>query len=295
MRRQKHRLIAILIQSICMMMFFGQCAWFRSEKQPAELIKPSPLGGYESLANRIHYPREIRESGVEGKVVIDALISEAGEVKQTRVKESLHPELDLIVSNAIKRSMFEPATRAGKPEEVWISMPVVFSLSDWKSKTTPFSDFNMTIHPDPTYKNFDPDIRAHIKDGIELPLRIECLLPFNATRPWVKADSGQHSEPATVRDSNGDWLIFQANQGELVFGFAYKTVDEVLGQKFQYEFSMNHALPDWVLSVVYDSQSVHFSRTPDRVVTPDDGHTHFEFNFEALDLYESRFLEIDLQ
>lgn len=295
MRTQKHRFIAILIQSICVMIFLSQCAWFRSEKQPAELIKPSPIGGYESLANRIHYPREIREAGVEGKVVVNALISESGEVKQTRVKESLHPGLDLIVSNAVKRSMFKPATRAGKPEEVWISLPVVFSLSDWQSKVTPFSDFTMTIHPDPTYQNFDLDIQAHIKDGIELPLRIECLLPFNATNPWVKTDEGQQPVPGTVHDSKGDWLIFQANQRDLVFGFAYKTLDEVRGQKFQYEFSMNHALPDWVFSVVYDSQSVRFSRTPDRVVTPENGRTRFEFDFEALDLYESRFLEIDLQ
>ncbi|MBT3253512.1 MAG: energy transducer TonB [Candidatus Marinimicrobia bacterium] len=295
MRAQQYRFPIAVIQSICLLLLLQQCAWFFGEKDPVDLVKPQPMGGYETLSARIHYPRAIREAGIEGTVVINALISVEGQVKQTRVIEPLYPELDQIVTNAIKRTPFEPATRQGEPEEVWISIPFIFAFNEWSSKNTPFNTFSMTIHPDPAYKNFDVEIEGQLRDGLEWPLRFECLLPFNATNPWVKAGDGASIPSSIVKDDKGEWLVFQVSNSNLAFGFTYKSMEEVFDQKFLYEFTMNHALPDWALRVVYGSQTVNFTQAPDRMVTLNNGETQFEYDFKSQDPYESRYLDIELQ
>jgi len=295
MRAQKYRFPVLVIQSICLVIFLQQCAWLYGEKEPTDIVKPIPVGGYEALSARIHYPQPVRKNGVEGRVVVNALISIEGGVKETRMVEPLNPELDQIVTNAIKRTPFKPATRQGKPVEVWISIPFVFALKDWPSRQTPFNDFSMTIHPDPAYKNFDVEIKGELKGNLDGPLRFECLLPFNAANPWVRDVAGNLSATGVVRDDRGEWLIFQVSSNEMAFGFTYKTMNDILGQKFLYEFSMNHALPDWTLRLVYGDQDIRFTQTPDRIVTLDNGETQSEYSFKSQDAYESRFLEIDLQ
>jgi TonB family protein len=284
-----------MIQSIGLLILLQQCAWIFGEKDPIELVKPAPVGGYEALSARIHYPTDIREAGIEGTVIVRALISVEGQVEETRVVEPLNPVLDQIVTNAIKRTPFEPATRLGKPEEVWISIPFVFAFKEWSLQTTPFASFSMTIHPDQTYKNFEVEIKGQLKDGLEWPLRFECLLPFNADNPWVQTGDGNSPLSGIVRDDKGEWLIFQISNRELAFGFTYKSMEGILEQKFLYGFTMNHALPGWVLNVVYDDQTVNFTQTPDRKVTLENGETRFEYDFKPQDSYESRYLEIELQ
>ncbi len=295
MGTQKYRFPITVIQTICLLLLFQQCAWLFGEKDSEGIVKPRPVGGYETLGSRIHYPRALREAGIEGTVTVNALISIEGQVKQTQVIEPLHPELDKIVTNAIKRTAFEPATRQGKPEEVWISIPFIFAFKDWASSETPFSTFSMTIHPDPAYKNFDVKIEGRLKDGLEWPQRFECLLPFNASNPWVQAGGNTTPISGVINDDKGEWLIFQVSNRDLSFGFTYKAMDEVYNQKFLYEFTMNHALPDWGLKVVYGSQTVNFTQTPDRMVTLKNGEAQFEYDFSEQDAYESRYLDIELQ
>lgn len=295
MRTQRYRSIISVFQVILLLVILDQCAWFRTEKETEELIKPVPVGGYETLSNRIHYPRAIREAGIEGTVVVNALVSVEGSVAETRIVNPLHAELDHIVTNAVKRTQFEPATRKGKPEQVWISIPFVFALKDWSSRSTPFSKFIMTIYPDPAYRNFEVEVSGKMKDGLLWPIRFECLLPFNAANPWVRTIDGGSPATNIVTDDNGEWLIFQASTDELNFGFTYKAMSKMVDQKFIYEFTMNQPLPDWELHVVYGDQSINFAQTPDRVTQLEDGSTRFEYDLEGQDTYESRFLAIDLQ
>ncbi len=295
MRTHLYRIPLGVFQSILLLLLVQQCAWICGDELASELIKPRPIDGYAALSTRVHYPKTIREAGIEGKVIVSALVSVEGQVRQTRITVSLNPELDQIVTNAIKRTRFEPATRKGKPEEVWISIPFVFAFNEWKSSKTPFTDFSMTIHPDPAYKNFEVEIMGQLKEGLEWPLRIECMLPFNATKPWVNRGDGKSPVTGIVRDDDGEWLIFQVSSRDLVFGFTYRTMEEILDHKFLYEFALNHPIPDWELKVVYGSQSVHFTQTPDRQIILESGETQFEYDFKAQDTYESRYLEIALQ
>ena len=273
----------------------GQCAWFDKKQVDVSLITPKPVGGYETLGNRIHYPKAFRDLGVEGSVIVRSQISHDGQVLNTRVTQSLAPELDLIVTNAIKRTLFEPATRNGIPESVWISIPVIFSLKEWSIKATPFSRFQMVVYPDAAYQNFKVEMETHLKEDVELPLRVECLLPFNMEKPWIRTKTGATPATNLVKDDNGEWLVFQVNEVDFSFGFTDKALGRVANRKFSYKFAMNQSLPEWELVVIYGSQKINFNQSPDRVEVLDGGDTRFEYDLNGLDAYEARYLEVGLQ
>lgn len=73
------------------------------------------------------YPEEARRAGVEGTVVVQALIGRNGRVKDTRIVNSI-PLLDDAAVTAVRQWEFDPAKSKGKPVAVWVAVPVKFSL-----------------------------------------------------------------------------------------------------------------------------------------------------------------------
>ncbi len=73
------------------------------------------------------YPDIAREAGVDGTVLVQALVGKDGTVKDTRVQKSI-PMLDNAALDAVKRWVFKPALSNNKPVAVWVAVPVKFSL-----------------------------------------------------------------------------------------------------------------------------------------------------------------------
>lgn len=73
------------------------------------------------------YPKEAKDKGVEGSVVLDVLIDERGKVRQLNVIEGL----DIFRSSALdamKKFLFQPALVDGKPVAVRIRYSIKFKL-----------------------------------------------------------------------------------------------------------------------------------------------------------------------
>lgn len=289
------RFLVVGLAVISMLASLSNCAWFKGKPVESVLIKPQPIGGYDILGTRIHYPRTIREQGIEGTVIINAFVSETGQVTETRVVRKLNPDLDKIAANAVQRTLFYPALRDGIPEGIWISIPIVYALSDWQEKNSPFEAFEMIVRPNASYQIFDIEMRGSLKKDIEFPERFEVLLPFNSEKVWVKTSSGQTINSGKVRDESGEWLIFEANERQLTFGYKYRPIINQSAPKFDYIFTMNHPLPKWVLALIYSEQKIDLQQAPNRTLTLDDGAMRFEYDLESLDAYELRYLEIGLK
>ena len=73
------------------------------------------------------YPTWAREKGVEGTVMVQALVGKDGRVKDTMVVKSI-PMLDDYAIAAVKQWRFKPARTKGEPVAVWVGVPVKFSL-----------------------------------------------------------------------------------------------------------------------------------------------------------------------
>ena len=74
------------------------------------------------------YPDLARSAGVDGTVMVQALVGKDGKVKDVRVVKSI-PMLDESAKAAVKQWVFKPALSNNKPVAVWVGVPVKFSLN----------------------------------------------------------------------------------------------------------------------------------------------------------------------
>lgn len=74
------------------------------------------------------YPEIARDAGVDGTVIVQALVGKDGKVKDTRVQKSI-PMLDNAAISAVKQWVFKPALSNNKPVAVWVAVPVRFTLN----------------------------------------------------------------------------------------------------------------------------------------------------------------------
>ena len=73
------------------------------------------------------YPQRAQSKGVDGQVMIQALISKTGTVVSTIIIHSI-PALDEAAVHAVEGWRFRPAMTGGAPVAVWVMIPVKFTL-----------------------------------------------------------------------------------------------------------------------------------------------------------------------
>ena len=75
------------------------------------------------------YPETVRDAGIEGTAVVEALLDLDGSVMDARIlKSSGNQMLDAAAAEAALRAKFTPAMQRDKPVHVWISVPYRFAL-----------------------------------------------------------------------------------------------------------------------------------------------------------------------
>jgi len=93
---------------------FGEYVYV--EELPEAVTKVEPV-----------YPDLAREAGVDGTVLVQALVGKDGRVKDTKVVKSI-PMLNAAAVSAVKLWVFKPALSNNKPVAVWVAVPVRFLL-----------------------------------------------------------------------------------------------------------------------------------------------------------------------
>ena len=93
---------------------FGEYVYV--EELPEAVTKVTPV-----------YPDLAREAGVDGTVLVQALVGKDGKVKDTKVVKSI-TMLDAAAESAVRQWVFKPALSNNKPVAVWVAVPVKFTL-----------------------------------------------------------------------------------------------------------------------------------------------------------------------
>jgi len=78
---------------------------------------------------RPEFTNEARTVGVDGRVVVEVMVDERGDVLSAKVVKGLGHGLDEASLQAAKRTHFQPATRCGKPVVAPFLLAMRFSLS----------------------------------------------------------------------------------------------------------------------------------------------------------------------
>jgi protein TonB len=74
------------------------------------------------------YPELVRQAGIDGTVLVQVLVGKDGKVKQAIAVEGPAP-LRAEAVRAARTALFKPALQGTSPVEVWVQVPIVFSLS----------------------------------------------------------------------------------------------------------------------------------------------------------------------
>jgi TonB family protein len=74
------------------------------------------------------YPAEARRAGLEGVVILEAVISENGCVREVVVSKSAGPLLDFQAMRAVFQWRYKPAQLNGRPVRVYLTVTVSFNL-----------------------------------------------------------------------------------------------------------------------------------------------------------------------
>ena len=88
-----------------------------SVKEPVEIFRVQPV-----------YPEGLRKMGVQGTVILEAVVTKGGDVESVRVLRGLDPVLDGWSMRAVKQWKYEPATLEGRPVAVYLTVTTTFGL-----------------------------------------------------------------------------------------------------------------------------------------------------------------------
>ena len=81
------------------------------------------------LSSHIQYPTMAAENGVEGKVVVQFVVTKTGKVGEVKVVRSVDKDLDREAVRVCKSlPNFVPGRQNGQPVAVWYTLPVTFKL-----------------------------------------------------------------------------------------------------------------------------------------------------------------------
>jgi protein TonB len=95
-----------------------QSGWVVNDVEPQVTFRVEPK-----------YPDLARSAGVEGAVLVLALVDRNGLVARSEIRHSV-PMLDEAALEAVRRWKFMPALASGHPVAVWVAIRLRFSLHD---------------------------------------------------------------------------------------------------------------------------------------------------------------------
>jgi protein TonB len=86
------------------------------DEPPVPIVHPDPI-----------YPDWARENGIEGRIILHALIGADGRVRRITVIRGI-PGLSESAAEALRHWTFRPATSNRQAVAVWIEVPFLFRL-----------------------------------------------------------------------------------------------------------------------------------------------------------------------
>jgi len=90
--------------------------------------QPELIGGMKALQKSVEYPEFAKKAGIEGRVIVQFVVNEQGNVQDPKVTRGVHKLLNKEAIKAVKRQKFKPGKQRGKAVKVQMSLPVTFRL-----------------------------------------------------------------------------------------------------------------------------------------------------------------------
>lgn len=89
---------------------------------------PELIGGLADLQKKIQYPEIAKKAGVEGRVIVQFVVNEDGNVADPVVVRGIGAGCDEEAIRAVQTAKFTPGRQRGRPVRVKMSLPITFKL-----------------------------------------------------------------------------------------------------------------------------------------------------------------------
>jgi len=99
-----------------------------SQEDRPDLL-PTPIGGMNTIQEKIVYPEIAMIAGIDGKVYILTSIDENGYVTNAKIIKGIGAGCNEAALDAVKQTRFTPAMKDQKPLKAELVIPIVFALS----------------------------------------------------------------------------------------------------------------------------------------------------------------------
>ena len=87
---------------------------------------PIPIGGINAIIKNLIYPENSSGTILQGEVKIQTLIDEQGNAIKFKILKSMNKAYDNAAIDAIRKTKFEKPKAKGRPEKVWLVVPISF-------------------------------------------------------------------------------------------------------------------------------------------------------------------------
>jgi len=91
---------------------------------------PELIGGLASVQQKIRYPDLAKRANIQGRVYVQFIINEKGEVENPVVVRGIGGGCDEEAVRVLKQAKFTPGLQRGRPVKVQYAIPVTFVLRD---------------------------------------------------------------------------------------------------------------------------------------------------------------------
>lgn len=95
-------------------------------------VMPVPVGGWETLHERLFYPQRAKEEKIQGEVVIKAFINKEGSVTKAEVKTGIDKRIDESARLTVFYTRFQPGVIRGRKVNIEMDIPLEFKLEKAK-------------------------------------------------------------------------------------------------------------------------------------------------------------------
>ncbi len=103
---------------------------------------PELIGGLTELQKKVVYPEEAKKKGIEGRVVLQFIVDENGNVIDPKITRGIGGGCDEAALEALSEVEFKPGIKNGIPVNTQYSLPVIFRLSSTQDYTNAQNTFS---------------------------------------------------------------------------------------------------------------------------------------------------------
>ncbi len=92
--------------------------------------EPTLIGGQDAIYGKVQYPATARQAGVQGRVIVQFIVDEEGNVTNPTVLRSPHSMLSDEALRVIQQVKFTPGRQRNQPVKVQMALPIMFRLEN---------------------------------------------------------------------------------------------------------------------------------------------------------------------